>query len=270
MFFQMRTGPAHPPLSSPPSSARTLSELRDHILRLGADTARAAGHQPFGHAALDAALPGGGLALGALHEVAGTGRDIEHGAAAALFAAGCLARRPGIVLWVLERADLFAPGLAAAGLPPARVLYAEAGRAATVLLVMEEGLREPGLAGVVGEVSGRLTLTASRRLQLAAERSGVTAFALRRSRRPDDPALLEPCAAVTRWRVAALPSGPPLPGAPDVPGLSRARWRLELVRCRGGEAGGWMVEACDAQGRLGVVSDAADRQAAPVPWRAAG
>lgn len=66
---------------------------------------RPSSHHPFGHETLDAALPGGGLALGALHEVAGTGTDIEHGSAAALFAAGCLARLPGIVLWVLERPD---------------------------------------------------------------------------------------------------------------------------------------------------------------------
>ncbi len=222
----------------------------------------------FGHPGLDGHLPGGGLALGALHEVGGTGPDVEHGAAAALFAAGVLARLPGLVLWVVERHDLFAPGLAAAGLHPARVLYAEAGRSTSVLLVMEEGLRAPGLAGVVGEVSGRLTLTASRRLQLAAEASGALAFALRRSRKHDDPALAEPSAAVTRWRVGALPSGPVLPHAPDVPGLARARWRLDLVRCRGGEARSWMVEACDAQGRLGVVAELEHGQVAPERRRA--
>jgi len=48
-----------------------------------------------------------------------------------------------------------------------------------VLLAMEEGLRHADLAAVVCEMSGRFGLTASRRLQLAAEASGVTAFALR-------------------------------------------------------------------------------------------
>ena len=183
---------------------------------------------------IDAALPAGGLTLGALHEAAGAGPDTEHGAAAALFVAGILARQPGPVLWVVEHADLFAPGLAGAGLHPDRVIYAEAGKPDAVLQAMEEGLRLPGLAGVVGEVGGRLTLTASRRLQLAAETSGTIAFALRRSRKHDDPALAEPSAAVTSWRLAALPSPPPLPHAPDTPGLGRQRWRLDLVRCRGG------------------------------------
>lgn len=249
--------------------AKVLDELRARVARIErrSATARPGPVLPFGHPGLDGHVPGGGLALGALHEVAGSGPDVEHGAAAALFVAGALSRMPGVVLWALERRDLFAPALAGAGLHQDRVIYAEAGRPTAVLLVMEEGLRHPGLAGVVGEVSGRLTLTASRRLQLAAEASGIVAFALRRSRRHDDPALAEPSAAVTRWRIAALPSDPPLPHAPETPGLARARWRLDLVRVRGGEARSWTVEACDAQGRLGVAADLAHGQAAATPPR---
>ena len=251
--------------------AATLAALRQRIAgleRIGSSAGKSEAAQlPFGISVLDAWLPGGGLLLGALHEVAGAGPDVEHGASAALFAAGVLARLSGPVLWVLEHSDLFAPGLAAVGLHPGRVLYVEAGRPAAVLAVMEEGLRERGLAGVVGEVAGRMTLTATRRLQLAAESTGALAVALRRSRRNDDPALAEPSAAVTRWRVHVLPSGPALPYAPGVPGLARARWRLELLRCRGGEAGSWVVEACDAEGRLGVAADLAHGQAAPQPRR---
>jgi protein ImuA len=226
----------------------------------------------FGVTAIDRHIPGGGLAPGALHEVTGDGPDLEHATAATLLVAGLLARRRGPVLWALEQRDLFAPGLAAAGLHPDRVVFAEAGR--TVLLAMEEALHHAGLAAVVGEVR-RLGLTASRRLQLAAEGSGVPAFALRRSRNASDPALTEPNAAATRWRVAAMPSPPVLDHAPDVPGLARALWRLDLLRCRGGVPATWIVEACDAKGRLALVADTGDRQAAPPPrhatgWRAAG
>jgi protein ImuA len=218
---------------------------------------------------IDTALPNGGLVLGALHEVFGTGPDTEHGAAAAVFLAGILARHRGPVLWVAEHADLFAPGLAAAGLHPDRVIYAETGKPDAALQAMEEGLRHRGLAGVVGEISSRLVLTASRRLQLAAETSGTVAFVLRRSRKHDDPALAEPSAAVTRWRITTLPSPPPLAHAPDIPGLGPQRWRLELTRCRGGEASSWIVEACDAKGRLAVVADLPDRSAAPDRRRSA-
>jgi protein ImuA len=242
-----------------------LDDLRATLARLERGTAPRPG-QPvlsFGIPAIDQALPGGGLAAGGLHEVAGTGAQVEHGTTAALLVAGLLARAPGMVLWVLERRDLFAPALAAVGLTPDRVVYVEAGKPATVLLVMEEGLRHRGLAGVVGEFGGRLSLTASRRLQLAAGQSGVTAFALRRFRCFDDPALAEPNAAATRWRVTALPSPPPLPHAPEMPGLGRQRWRLDLTRCRGGGPHCWIVEAFDATGRLALVADMADRPAAP-------
>ncbi|MBS0560580.1 MAG: damage-inducible mutagenesis protein [Proteobacteria bacterium] len=214
----------------------------------------------FGVAAIDARLPSGGLACGALHEAAGTGPETEHAATATLFVAGVMARCNGPVLWVLERADLFAPALANAGLPPGRVIFVEAGREA--LAAMEECLRERGVAGVVGETSQRVSLTASRRLQLAAETSGALGFLLRRSRQFDDPRLAENSAAVTRWRLTALPSAPPVPDAPDVPGLAAARWRLNLVRCRGGEPATWIVEAPDAQGHLRLVSDLSDRPAA--------
>ena len=228
-----------------------LQQLRTAIARIERPSASHAA-LPFGLAAIDAALAQGGLGVG-LHEVT----DGAHAAAAGLFAAGIVARRPGPVLWVLEQDDAFAPGLAGAGLHPDRVIYARAGRNGT-LLVMEEGLRHGGLAGVVAELSGRLSLTASRRLQLAAESTGTIGLALRRPRiaLPD-----EVTAALTRWRVTALPSGPPVPDAPDIPGVGRGRWQLDLLRSRGGRTGSWVVETCDATGYLDMVAALADRPA---------
>jgi len=253
--------------SSAPTSAQAvlLRDLRDKIARIERNgSAVADAVAPVGVAEIDRALPGGGLTRGALHEAMGAGPDTEHAAAASLFVAGMLARLPGPVLWVLRQADLFAPGLAGAGLSPDRVIFAEAGK--DVLAAMEEGLRHGGLASVVGEIAGRLTLVASRRLQLAAEQTGILAIALRRSQGFDDPALSEPTAAMTRWRVTSLPSPPALPHAPTTPGLGRARWRLDLVRCRGAEPGSWIVEACDATGCLALVTDLRDGSAAPA-WR---
>jgi protein ImuA len=236
--------------------------LRAQIARLEKRNAVSpAGVLVFGLSAIDAHLPGGGLARGALHEFAGSGPDTEHGTAAALLIGGLLARTSGKVLWVVERPDLFAPALAGVGLHPNRVVYAEAGK--SVLPVMEEGLRHRGLAAVVGETNGRLTLTTSRRLQLAAESSGMIAFMLRRSRSFNDPALAAPIAAATRWRIASVPSSPPLAHAPRTPGLGRARWRLDLIRCRGGESSSWLLEACDAEGRLALAPNLLDRPLAP-------
>ncbi|NEK71129.1 MAG: damage-inducible mutagenesis protein, partial [Xanthomonas perforans] len=77
---------------------------------------RQAGWLPFGVLAIDAVLPGGGLARGALHEIAGGGSGTVDGAAAALFAAGIAARTKGKVVWCLTRPDLFFPALAQVGL----------------------------------------------------------------------------------------------------------------------------------------------------------
>ena len=187
------------------------------------------------------------MTLGALHEIAGGANGAIHGAAAALFAAGILARTHGQVLWCISRPDLFAPALAQAGLHPDRVLYAEAGSDMAILACFEEGLRHGGLAGVVAEVA-RLGMTASRRLQLAAEQTGTIGIAIRRWRRQADAADFgQPTASVTRWRVTALPSSPS-----PVPGVGQARWQLELIRARAGDSADFEVEACDEQGRLRV------------------
>ena len=69
-----------------------LPELRERIRRIERPTAAVHGVLPFGIAAIDRVLPGGGLARGALHEILGMGGDEEDGALAAAFAAGILGR----------------------------------------------------------------------------------------------------------------------------------------------------------------------------------
>ena len=248
-----------------PASA-DLATLRDRIRQIEQPARH--GVLPFGIAAIDDALPGGGLARGAVHEILGAGGDEEDGAAACGFAAGILARlNSSPVLWCLKRPDLYGPGLLAHGLDPARLVLVGAPRDEDILWAVEEGLRQPGLAAVVGEI-GRLPMVAGRRLQLAAERSGVTALLLRRWRNGAEAAAERerPSAAVTRWRVAALPSnGSGEPGHPRL--IGRPRWRLELLRCRGGVPAQWIVEVgivevADATGHVCLSPELADRPAA--------
>ncbi len=201
---------------------------------------------PLGLPALDAAL-GGGLPRGCLQEVI----PADGGAAAAGFAAFLLARlvsqaeeRGRGVLWAsLGEGDLYPPGLARFGLDPAAMILLSAPSPAELLWAMEEALRSPALAGVVGEVD-RIDLTAGRRLQLAAAAGGGVGFLLLRADRP--PAAVS--TAALRWRVGAGPN---------------RSWHVELLRRRGGRPGAWILEREDETDRLLVAAELGDGSAAP-------
>ncbi|MBE1237131.1 damage-inducible protein [Phaeovibrio sulfidiphilus] len=259
-----------------PTPCPALAALRAGIERIEGRKHLSDTVLPFGLAALDGCLPGGGLALHALHEVAGGEPGPAHAAAATLFAAGIASRLDGPVLWCLGQPDLFPPALARAGLTEERIVYAEAPDNTALLSCFEEGLRHGGPAVVIGEVTA-LSLTASRRLQLAAEQGKSMGIAIRRpprSRRSAHP-FLQPGAAATRWTVSSRPTEPL-----GMPGVGRGRWHLELVRCRGGRPGEFEVEECDETGSLGLVSllghrgpstagtpDGADEHAVVAPYR---
>ena len=88
------------------------------------------------------------------------------------------------LLWVQERMAIleagrvYPPGLGAF----ADIIHVEARDARAALWAMEEGLRCAALGAVIGELwgdPGRLDFTATRRLAVAAERSGVAAWLVR-------------------------------------------------------------------------------------------
>jgi protein ImuA len=240
-----------------PGNAR-LAALRDEVRAIESAGPARAGRPclPFGIEAVDGRLAGGGVAP-ALHEAAAASIAPGDDAAATLFLAALAARfamREGRqVLWALARRDLFAPGLAGAGLTPDRLICALCRDDREVLAVMEEGVRHGGLAAVIGEV-GRAVMASTRRLQLCAEESGTAALMLRRWRKTDCDPLLVPSAAVTRWRIGCAPSAA-LPFA----GLGRARWRVALARQRGGPPHEWLLEAPDAEARLALPARSGDR-----------
>jgi protein ImuA len=239
-------------IASPPPA---IAELRRHLERMESHGRAEGGVLPFAVSEVDERLPGGGLQLGHLHEIIEGGPASEYAGLATLFAAGIIARIPGPVLWCLRGRDLFAPALARIGLHPDRVIYCESWHDRDVLPAMEDGLRCKGLAAVVGEVT-KLSLKASRRLQLGAAEFGVTPLVIRRWRNTAERQLAgQPNAAATRWHVSPHPSREP-------EGLPRQQWRLELLRVRGGEPQSFIVEACDAQGYIALPETLADRPAA--------
>lgn len=229
--------------------AQALEGLKRRLAALErrAGAAARGGVVGFGLADIDRALPRGGLERGALHEgLAGEG-------VAAGWAAALAARAGGLILWcrVKRNAELYAPGLAAFGLPPERLILARARSEQETLWAMEEGLRSGRFSAVVGEAR-RLDLAASRRLQLAAEAGGGLALLLR----PPEAAGVS--AAKTRWRIAPVASA-----APEWRGVGRPRWRLDLLRVRGGAPRGWIVDWDDATHSFHLAAALADGSAAP-------
>lgn len=212
-----------------------------------------------GLAEIDAALPGGGLPPGRVHQVVGGlgGAFLAPVLAFAALLAGRLAG-DGAVLWVVEAHGpddtLYGPGLAALGLPPARLVVARAGDAVEVLWAMEEALRCPALGAVIGQPRA-VTPTAVRRLQLAAEQGRTTGILLP-SAAAQAARSAPPLPVATRWRVEAVPSAPAPPGQ-----LGATRWAVTLERCQGGLPRFWLVERNDATGDLRVVAARADRPA---------
>ena len=274
------------------SRAASFNAVRAKVAAMQTGGASARAVLPFGDDRLDRVFAAGGLPLGCWHEVAGEGVELETAAAAAAFAAALvrpLARR-GVLVWVMRRGDLYAPGLAGLGLPADRLIQVEAPGEAQVLAALEDALGSAGVVAAIGE-AGTVDLTAGRRLQLACERRGATGFLIHRrpfggridkglagkGASPKTSADGAGSAAATRWRVAPAPSEP-APGSPgDVArGLGPPRWRVDLMRCRGGRPGGWILEMSDGAYPLRVVAQLGDRQLeAPQPasqgaWRRAG
>ncbi|WP_236697364.1 hypothetical protein [Sphingomonas sp. Leaf357] len=144
------------------------------------------------------------------------------------------------IVWLRQeeaeaKAPLHGPGLVELGFDPANLVLGLLPDALSVLRVAVEVVRCVDVGAVVIELwrSPRaLDLTASRRLAVAAEGSGVTALLLRVAAEPT------PSAAHTRWHVRSAAAVPLAANAPGFPTLD-----VELSRQRGGRAGGrWCVE----------------------------
>jgi protein ImuA len=269
------------------SSPQRIEDLRAWLRRAeqsGLSSEKTVPAIAFGIPAIDEHLPAGGLTRGALHELVAHSHD-DMGAVTD-FCAAVLVRllktqprnRQQLILWCLQNqatdaGNLYPPGLSRLGLDPAHVLAIRTKHDTDVLWVMEEALRCRALDAVVGEVK-TADLTASRRLQLAAEASGITALLLRpsssaRASSAQAPNTLGPSAAATRWRLAASPSNPRGWAAKlNEPGA--VCWQATLFRCRGGAPGNWLMEWCDETGDLALAAPVRNRPDRPRDTSLAG
>ncbi len=197
----------------------------------------------LGIAALDTVLDGG-LPLAALHEIrADESRD---GGAASGFALALVARLTASggassIVWIgeadlrREAGGLYAPGLIALGLDPARVVEVAVRTEKEALWAFEAALSCRGLGVAVCELrQASLDLSATRRCALRAREGGVTGFLLRLGN-----AWAEPSAAELRFGVSPAPAGEI---GRFAAGIGRMAWRLRLEKNRLGPTGAFTVE----------------------------
>ncbi len=256
-------------------SAKKLAGLREELRRIERSgwSERAGKTIALGLPEIDGLLSdqtSPGLRTGCLHEFAGEGAEA--------FAAILSGRLKGPVLWcadALAGSELYPPGLAAFGLDYRRLIVVRCRKPREVLAAMEDGLRCRVLAAVVGELSAAMDLTASRRLQLAAESSGVTGFLVQSAWRDQiskspsagrqkttgteryglEMQAKAPSAAFSRWSADAARN--------KDSAASSMTWRLSLHRCRNGGSGAWTVKWDAKAYRFSLVAETANGQADP-------
>ena len=186
------------------------SMLADRRLWRGPSTPGPAAREPTGHAALDAALPGGGWPEHALTELLLAADGIgELGLLLPTLARLTRAGRP--VVWVDPPYRPYAPALARAGIDLARLHVVDTDGRETAWAI-EQCLRSQACGAVLGWPL-RADDRTLRRLQVAAETGQALGFVFR------------PLAAARNPSPAALR-------------LQLEPGRLQILKCRGGVARG--------------------------------
>ncbi|HMT43472.1 MAG TPA: hypothetical protein PKA59_02895 [Chakrabartia sp.] len=194
-----------------------------------------------GVGSLDAMLAGG-FAYGHLHELyAAEAEDMPATAGFALALGTAMANAHKHILWLRsyhedqQHGALQANGWAELGAEPARWIFGIVANANGLLKAAVDALRSNALSAVMVEADGRfpvLDMIASRRLVLAAEKSGTPLFLIRTGSEP------RASAAETRWRISSAPSRALPANAPGAPVFD-----IELLRQRSGPSGmRWQLE----------------------------
>jgi protein ImuA len=194
-----------------------------------------------GVGSLDAMLAGG-FAYGHLHELYATEAENMPATAGFALALGtAMANEDKHILWlrsyreIQEYGVLQGNGWAELGAEPSQYIFGIIPDSNGLLKAAVDALRSNSLGAVIVEAAGRFSefdMIASRRLVLAAEKSGTPLFMIRADVKPS------PSAAETRWRISSAPSRALAANAPGAP-----VFEIELLRQRSGPSGkSWRLE----------------------------
>lgn len=211
-------------------------EAIDHLRReiLAAEGLKRRASEPqkqIGLQSLEKAFPDQTFPIGCIHEFISP--DTECAAATVGFIAALLSQIGGQnnpCIWISRQRGWFPPALISFGLPADQVIFIHPKEDKDLLWTAEQALKCPGLAAVIADVQ-ELDLTASRRLQLAVEKSRVTGFLHRQS-----PRRISHTACVARWEVRPLACE-----ADGLPGVGSPRWQVNLLKVRNGHPGSWEI-----------------------------
>ncbi len=237
----------------------------------------------FGIKALDAALPEGKIAAGAIHEfIPASPSDFP----AALGFMICLLRRITYleaatnepILWchVLGRSEFpslpYLPGLSMSGTPAPHFLTVSTRFEKDMLWALEEGLsmaRNPFIVGVNASLEKVYDFTASRRLSLRAARYNSRLLLLRPHTAATGSAQGTTTAAATRWQISPHPSRTIKYRNAHTPTMGRPCWKITLTRCKGGKTGNWILEWDHETFSFHLAASLANRKPAAQPRQTA-
>lgn len=175
---------------------------------------------------VDRWMPHGGLPVGCIHEVKGA--SLASALAFSSILSARIAGDQGNIVYIAPDRSLYPLGLLPYGMRLDQVLLVSVRRSQNLSWAVMEALRCSQVRAVMTVLNGA-ELTASRRLQLAAESSGATGFLLGH-------VTSAPIAApITRWKVSSHV------GKPEQR-FDEPAWTLDLLYCRGGRPGSWTIE----------------------------
>ena len=176
--------------------------------------------------AVDRWMPHGGLPAGCIHEVKGA--SLASALAFSSILSARIAGEHGNIVYIAPGRSLHPLGLLPYGMRLDQFLHVSIRRPQDLAWAVMETLRCPQVSAVMSVLNG-VSLTDSRRLQLAAESSGATGFLLGHATSP-------PIAApITRWKVTSHVGKP-------AQRFDEPAWTLDLLYCRGGRPGSWTIE----------------------------
>jgi len=225
----------------PALKADIITQLKKELLALQGFRPLVHAHQQIDLGTINHSFPNSQFPLGVNHEF--ICNHAEGVTASSGFIAGILSSLlqkgsanakasadKGAVVWISSSQIIFPPALVSFGIDPSQLIFIHLKK--DLLWTIEEALKCEGLVAVVGEIAS-IDLTASRRLQLAAEQSRVTGFLLR-----NNPKQLFTTAFTCRWQIQPLQSET----SDGLPGIGFPRWQVELLKVRNGKPGSWQLE----------------------------